>query len=76
MDGVFPGEKCRPAGCAKGLSVVAVEDDAVVSQSVDVRRRNFVAAMETYIIETLKIKLKFYVSGKYVEIYMNFYQVD
>jgi len=51
--GVPPGHEGSPAGCAGGLHVMTVEDDAVVSQSVDVWCRDLVRTVETNIIPSL-----------------------
>jgi hypothetical protein len=53
MYGVPPRHKSGPAGGAGGLHVVTVKDDAVVSQSVDVWRRDLIRTMETNVIPTL-----------------------
>jgi hypothetical protein len=54
MDGVLPGEEGRPGGRAQRLGVVAVEDDAVVGEGVDVGRRDLVAPVEAHVVETLQ----------------------
>jgi hypothetical protein len=54
MDGVLPGEEGRPGGRAQRLGVVAVEDDAVVGEGVDVGRRDLVAPVEADVVETLR----------------------
>lgn len=56
MDGVLPGEEGRPGGGAQCLSVMAVQDNPVVGQGVDVGGGDLVAAVETHVVPTLNVK--------------------
>ena len=54
MYGVVSGHDGTPAGRADRHGVVAVHDDAVVGQGVDVRGRNLVRTVETDVVPALK----------------------
>jgi hypothetical protein len=51
--GVLPRHERRSGRGAEGGHVVAVQDDAVVGQGVDIRRRDLGGAMETHIVPSL-----------------------
>ena len=51
--GVLPSEQRSSGRSAKRKRVVVVEDDAIVSQGVDIWRRNLIRPVETYVIPTL-----------------------
>ena len=51
--GVLSSEQCSSGWSAERKRVVVVEDDAIVSQGVDVWRRNLIRPVETYVIPTL-----------------------
>jgi hypothetical protein len=53
VDGVLPSEKRAPGWSAQWHRIVAVHNNAVVSQGVDIWRRNLVRPMETDVIPTL-----------------------
>lgn len=53
MRWIFAGEQRRSRRGAQRWHVVAVENDAVVSESVDVGRRDLVGAVETDVVPTL-----------------------
>jgi hypothetical protein len=51
--GVLPREQGAPGWSAQWRRIVAVENNAVVSQGVDIWRRNLIRSMETHVIPTL-----------------------
>jgi hypothetical protein len=56
---VFPGHERRSGRSAEGRHVVAVENDSVIGQRVNVWRWDLGRAMETHVIPTLDIKQPF-----------------
>ena len=57
-DGVTAREEGGARGCARRHRVVPVQDDAVVSQRVDVRRRDLVRAVEAKVVPALMHPLR------------------
>jgi hypothetical protein len=53
MYGVPPRHESGPRGCTGGLHIVTVEDDAIISQGVDIWRRNLIRPVETHVVPTL-----------------------
>lgn len=53
MDGVLPGHEGRPGGRAYRRHVVVVENEARVSQGVQVGRGDLVRAVEAHVVPAL-----------------------
>lgn len=52
--GVFARHECRPRGGAGRLNVVPVEDDSIVGEGIQVRCRELIRSMESYVIPALQ----------------------
>jgi len=57
MYGVQPSHECGPCGCIKGLNVMAVENDPIVSQSINIGSEDLVRTVETGVVPALKLNV-------------------
>lgn len=53
MSGVLPGHERRSGRRAQGRNVVAVQDNAIIGERIDIGRRDLRGAVETHVVPSL-----------------------